>query len=234
MRSSPASCTPSPPIATGAHGCLSLSTLHRVCTSPSWCSGSCWGWLRACSNDAASREPTSLRTVLPIAVLPQRADRDHRAQLPERRVWRPRRVPGHSVAIERRKRMNHLLSIKKLKFMAISMTIMLALVILLSTSGSATGQENGVAPGRNGSTAQPPQQQGPTDHAELEAFLDKELGREMEKHHIAGAAVSVVKDGKLFLPKVTAPSILRTKSQWTPNGRTFALGHLRSCSPGRR
>src|SRR5215217_6245000 len=33
--SSPASCTPSPHIATGAHGCLSSSTLHRVCTSPS-------------------------------------------------------------------------------------------------------------------------------------------------------------------------------------------------------
>ena len=47
--------------------------------------------------------------------------------------------------------MNHLLIIKK--FMAISMTIMLALVILLSTSGSAMGQENRVAPGRNVPTA---------------------------------------------------------------------------------
>jgi len=126
--------------------------------------------------------------------------------------------------------MNHLLSIKK--SITVSMTIMLALVILLSTSGSAMGQDDRGGPGSNVSTA--PQQQGPTDRAEMEAFLDKELGGEMENHHIAGAAVSVVKDGKLFLPKVTAPSILRTKSQWTPNGRTFALGHLRSCSPGRR
>ncbi|MDP8947770.1 MAG: beta-lactamase family protein, partial [Actinomycetota bacterium] len=93
--------------------------------------------------------------------------------------------------------MNHLLSIKK--FMAISMTIMLALVILLSTSGSAMGQEDRVAPGKNVSTA--PQQLGPTDPAELKAFLDKLLGREMEKHHIAGAAVSVVKDGELFFAK---------------------------------
>jgi hypothetical protein len=36
--------------------------------------------------------------------------------------------------------MDHLLVIKK--FMAMSMTIMLTLVILLSTSGSAMGQEN--------------------------------------------------------------------------------------------
>lgn len=42
--------------------------------------------------------------------------------------------------------MNHLLIIDK--FMATSMTIMLTLVILLSTSGSATGQENKAAPGR--------------------------------------------------------------------------------------
>jgi hypothetical protein len=42
--------------------------------------------------------------------------------------------------------MNYLLIINK--FMAISMTIMLTLVILLSTSGSATGQGNKLAPGR--------------------------------------------------------------------------------------
>jgi CubicO group peptidase (beta-lactamase class C family) len=94
--------------------------------------------------------------------------------------------------------MNHLLRIKK--SMAISMTIMLALAILLSTSGSAMGQDDKVTAGRNVSTAPSPQQ-GPTDRAELEAFLDEELGREMEKYHIAGAAVSVVKDGKLFFAK---------------------------------
>src|SRR5215208_3075291 len=95
-----------------------------------------------------------------------------------------------------RRRMKHLRSIKK--FMATSMPIVLALVIVLSTSGSAMGQEKGGTPGRNEATAP---QQGPTDRAEMEAFLDEELGREMEKHHIAGAAVSVVKDGELFFAK---------------------------------
>jgi membrane protease YdiL (CAAX protease family) len=42
-RSSPLSCTLTPHIATGAHGCLSFSTLYRTCSSPSWCWGSCWG-----------------------------------------------------------------------------------------------------------------------------------------------------------------------------------------------
>jgi CubicO group peptidase (beta-lactamase class C family) len=94
--------------------------------------------------------------------------------------------------------MNLLLTIKRFK--ATSMPIMLALVILLSTSGSAKGQEKGDAPGRDVSTV-PPQLQGPRDRAELEAFLDEELGREMVKHHIAGAAVAVVKDGELFIAK---------------------------------
>src|SRR5918995_527654 len=119
--------------------------------------------------------------------------------------------------------MNRPLSIKK--FMVISMTLMLALVILLSTSGSAMGQEKGVAPGSNVSTA-PPQQLGPTDRAELEAFLDEELGREMEKHHIAGAAVSVVKDGELFFAKGYGSADLENKIPVDPEQTIFHVGSV--------
>src|SRR5215203_3713593 len=118
--------------------------------------------------------------------------------------------------------MNHLLSIKK--FMAISMTIMLAQVILLSTSGSAMGQENRGAPGRNEPTA--PSQQGPADPAELEAFLDEELGREMEQHHIAGAAVSVVKDGELFFAKGYGSADLENGIPVDPEQTTFRIGSV--------
>src|SRR5215208_2356024 len=45
MRSLPACCTPTRPTAIGVRGCRSSSTLHRVCTLASWCSGSCCGWL---------------------------------------------------------------------------------------------------------------------------------------------------------------------------------------------
>jgi CubicO group peptidase (beta-lactamase class C family) len=61
-------------------------------------------------------------------------------------------------------------------------------------------QENKVAPGSNVATALS-QERGPSDPAELEAFLDELIGKEMEEHHIAGAAVSVVKDGELFFAK---------------------------------
>src|SRR5215207_569832 len=119
--------------------------------------------------------------------------------------------------------MNHLLSIKKC--MAISMPIVLALVILLSTSGSAMGQKNRAAPGRNVSTAAS-QQQGPTDPAELEAFLDEELGSEMEKHHIAGAAVSVVKDGKLFFAKGYGDADLEKGIPVDPEQTVFRIGSV--------
>jgi len=90
--------------------------------------------------------------------------------------------------------MNNLRMIKK------PIAMILTLVILISIVGSAMAQENGIAPGRNVPTAPSPAQ-GPTDPAELEAFLDDLLAQEMEEYHIAGAAVSVVKDGKLFFAK---------------------------------
>jgi CubicO group peptidase (beta-lactamase class C family) len=118
--------------------------------------------------------------------------------------------------------MNHLLSIKK--FMAISTTVMLTLVILISTSGSTMGQEDKVDPGRNGPAA--PSQRGPTDPAELEAFLDKELGREMDKHHIAGAAVSVVKDGELFFAKGYGEANLERGIPVDPEQTVFHVGSV--------
>ena len=121
-----------------------------------------------------------------------------------------------------RRRTNHLLIIKE--FMAISMPIMLALVILLSTRGSAMAQENRVAPDRNVSTA--PSQLGPTDPAEMKAFLDKLLGREMEKHHIAGAAVSVVKDDKLFFAKGYGDADLENKIPVDSEQTNFRIGSL--------
>jgi CubicO group peptidase (beta-lactamase class C family) len=119
--------------------------------------------------------------------------------------------------------MNLLLSIKK--SMAKSMTIMLTLVIVLSTSGSAMGQEDKFTAGSNVSTA-PSQQQGPTDRAELEAFLDEELGREMEKHHIAGAAVSVVKDGELLFAKGFGDADLENDIPVDPEQTIFRIGSL--------
>src|SRR5215218_847828 len=89
--------------------------------------------------------------------------------------------------------MNILLIIKK------SMTMVLTLVLLLSVIAPVIALENKVAPGRKAPAAS--SQQGPTDPAELETFLDDLLGKEIKEYHIAGAAVAIVKDGKLVFAK---------------------------------
>ncbi len=43
--------------------------------------------------------------------------------------------------------------------------------------------------------------QGPTNPAELEAFLDGIMATQMEANHVAGVTIAVVKDGKLFFAK---------------------------------
>jgi CubicO group peptidase (beta-lactamase class C family) len=120
--------------------------------------------------------------------------------------------------------MNHPLTIKNVA-MAVSMTIVLALVMLLSPGGSTTGQEERGASHGN-MPAAPSRQQGPTDPAELEAFLDEELGKEMEKHHIAGAAVSVVKDGKLFFAKGCGDADLKKGIPVDPERTNFRTGSI--------
>lgn len=80
-------------------------------------------------------------------------------------------------------------------------TIVVALVILLpSLAGSAMAEQAKSIAGMKVAGA-PSSQRGPTDRAELEAFLDSLLTKQFQENHIAGAAVSVVKDGKLFFAK---------------------------------
>jgi CubicO group peptidase (beta-lactamase class C family) len=114
--------------------------------------------------------------------------------------------------------MNTQLIIKK------SMMVLLTLMTLLSVVGSAVAQENRVAPGGNVSTAL--SQQGPTDPAELEAFLDDLFAKDLEEYHIAGAAVSVVKDGKLFFAKGYGYADLENGIPVDPEQTIFRVGSV--------
>src|SRR6266542_3680809 len=111
------------------------------------------------------------------------------------------------------------------KSLALSMTIMLTLVLLLSIAAPATAQENRIAETRVVPTA-PSQQRGPTDPAELEAFLDDLFGKEMAEYHIAGAAVSVVKDGKVFFAKGYGYADLENKIPVDPEQTIFKVGSV--------
>ena len=116
---------------------------------------------------------------------------------------------------------NHPGNIKK--SLAISITIMLTLLILLSIVAPATAQEDRSTPDRNVPTAP---SQGPTDRAELEAFLDELLGKEMEEYLIAGAAISVVKDGKLFFAKGYGYTELENKIPVDAEQTIFRIGSV--------
>jgi CubicO group peptidase (beta-lactamase class C family) len=79
-------------------------------------------------------------------------------------------------------------------------TVMMTLAMLLSIVAPAVAQQNPVMSGGNVSIT-PTAGQGPTDPAELETFLNDFFATTMKEYHIAGAAVAVVKDGKLFFTK---------------------------------
>ena len=101
-------------------------------------------------------------------------------------------------------------------------TIMLTLVILLSTLGSTMAQD--IAALEKSAATPPSQTHGLTDPSELETFLDQLLGQEMAENHIAGAAVSVVKDGKLFFAKGYGYADLENGIPIDPEQTVFRIG----------
>ena len=119
--------------------------------------------------------------------------------------------------------MTNLLMMKK--SLAFSMTILLTLVMLLSVVGSAIAREASVTPGMI-MPATSSQALGPTDPAELEAFLDDLLAQEMEEYHIAGAAVAVVKDGELFFAKGYGYADLEKGIPVDPEQTIFRIGSV--------
>jgi CubicO group peptidase (beta-lactamase class C family) len=115
--------------------------------------------------------------------------------------------------------MNRLLIIKK------PLVIILTLVVLLSVVGSVIAQDTWAVSPRKATIA-PFHVFGPTDPAELEAFLDGLIGKEMEEYHIAGAAVSVVKDGRLFFAKGYGYADLASRIPVDPAQTVFRIGSV--------
>jgi CubicO group peptidase (beta-lactamase class C family) len=103
------------------------------------------------------------------------------------------------------------------------LAILLILVTLLIAESALA--QNSTATSTNGLSASPQQQGGgPTDPAELEAFLDELMAEQMKEYHIAGAAVSVVKDGELFFAKGYGYADLENSTPVDPAQTVFRLG----------
>jgi CubicO group peptidase (beta-lactamase class C family) len=84
-------------------------------------------------------------------------------------------------------------------WLALFIAITLTALMLSVSIGAATAQEDRVGSGNTAPAQASPQ--GPTDPVELAAFLDELIGKQMSERDIAGAAVSVVKDGELLLSR---------------------------------
>lgn len=105
------------------------------------------------------------------------------------------------------------------------MTVALIPMLMLATPGPVSAQERGAGAGGSVS-GRSPQAQGPTDRAELESFLDGLLAQEMAGHHIAGAAVAVVRDGQLLLAKGYGHADLERGIRVDPTETVFRIGSV--------
>lgn len=97
--------------------------------------------------------------------------------------------------------------------------------LLLSFAAPAAAQTGGVAAGEEMSVSLT-QAQGPTDAAEMETFIDDLFARQMKENHIAGAAVSVVKDGALFFAKGYGYADLENGIPVDPEQTLFKIGSV--------
>jgi CubicO group peptidase (beta-lactamase class C family) len=111
------------------------------------------------------------------------------------------------------------------KFLALTALGLLALLMLLPSAEPAIARENGAA-WDPGIPSVSPATHGPSDPAELEAFLDELIGKQMKEHHIAGAAISVVKDGELFFAKGYGYADLENGIPVDPEQTVFRIGSV--------
>ena len=110
----------------------------------------------------------------------------------------------------------------KTKHTAISilLTALLSLVVPVMAQGSKVNASAGER------LVTIPQAQGPTDPAEMEAFLDELMAKDMQERHIAGAAIAVVKDGQLFFTKGYGYADLENKVPVDPEKTMFRIGSV--------
>jgi len=107
----------------------------------------------------------------------------------------------------------------------IYMGILLSLLAFL-VAGPALAQ-NPTASGRYELSAAAAQQEGgPTDPAELEAFMDEFIAGQMEAYHVPGASVAVVKDGEVFFIKGYGHADLENDIPVDPYQTLFGIGSL--------
>jgi len=111
------------------------------------------------------------------------------------------------------------------KFTLLENICILALTAALLISGvaPAMAQKSGV---NLDGTATILREPGSGDPAELEAFLDELFAKDMKENHIAGAAVALVKDGRLIFAKGYGYADLENNIPVDPEKTLFKIGSI--------
>lgn len=91
--------------------------------------------------------------------------------------------------------------------------------LLASARGIARGQESAAAPANA-------LQRGVRDRAELEAFVDGVMAGQLQRQHVAGATVAVVKDGALFFAKGYGYADVDKRQPVDPARTLFRIGSV--------
>ena len=63
-----------------------------------------------------------------------------------------------------------------------------------------------------------------TNRTEAESWLDETMARQLEEHHVPGAAVVIVKDGEVFLAKGYGYADLASQRPVVANETVFSVG----------
>lgn len=82
------------------------------------------------------------------------------------------------------------------------------------------------SPCQEAGSAPQPAPQGPSDPKELEAFIDGIMAANLEANHIAGATISVVKDGQLFFTKGYGYANFKSRTPVLPDRTMFRPGSV--------
>ncbi|MFH1763556.1 MAG: serine hydrolase [Gemmatimonadota bacterium] len=91
---------------------------------------------------------------------------------------------------------------------------------------SATLPDGVLAVLRGQEATELPTPRGPTDPAELEAFLDGLMGAALEENHMAGGVVAVVSGGRIFVAKGYGYSDWDERTPVDPETTLFRIGSV--------
>lgn len=148
------------------------------------------------------------------------------ARRPNEEVDPVPRPPRTEIQSKQRLRRSVLVFFALRKTFATLGVVMTGLGLFLVAQGSTGADPRGLDQVESADTVPSWQRTGPKSRAEMASFLDHLMSQEMSSHHIAGAAVAVVKDGKPFYTKGYGYADVQKRVRVDPVRSNFRIGSL--------